>query len=468
MNSQALTDCQISTKADFALSNRDTGVKQAVLSVFSRVKHAKLMMVDDEPVILKVIEKYLRVNGYSNFVKTTNATDTIGMIHREQPDLVLMDIMMPQISGLELLRQIRCNPLWQCLPVIILTAHCDPATRSEALSAGCTDFLTKPFDPCELALRVRNTLIAKESYDQVVRHASQLEANIRRQTEALIAAQHSAELRYHAGKAEIATDILHNVGNALNSVNVGVNLVAHTIHNSRLSSLQKATDLLREHESNLARYLTQDRRGQVLPSYLCEVTDALLKEREKVVRELELLAKHVQHINSIVATQQKYAKTCDIAEEVSLPQLLNDIDELLSGSFVRHNINVVRHYENMPPVWTDRQRLLQVLLNVVKNAVDSINAANQAGLGQLEIHLGNHSEERAFVLVKDNGVGIPPENMSKLFVHGFTTKQHGHGFGLHSCANIIQELGGSIQALSDGAGKGATFRLEVPFKHKEN
>ncbi|MGE0607855.1 MAG: response regulator [Pirellulales bacterium] len=431
--------------------------------VYAYVKRSKVMMVDDESVNLMAVEKHLRGFGYGNFVKTTEPDEALDMLRREKPDLLLMDIVMPRTSGLQLLHEIRSEPRWQCLPVIILTAQNDPATRREALDSGCSDFLTKPVDPCELALRVRNMLVSKTFYNHAIQCADQLEAQVDQQAQALAAAQQASELRYQSGKAEIATEVLHNVGNALNSVNVGVNLLTYTVRDSKLASLRRALALLCEHQGGLDRYLAKDERGRVLLPYLCEVADTLLQEKDKIQSELDLLSRHLEHINAVVATQQKHAMLCNVRESVALDALLADVDDLLGGAIARNNIEVIRDYEEIPCVVTDRQRLLQVLLNVIKNAADSIQLAQPSGGGRLEFRLGQADEQRAFVEIRDNGVGIPQEVLAKLFAHGFTTKRDGHGFGLHSCANIIQELGGSIQARSDGAGKGATFRLELPF-----
>ncbi len=158
-------------------------------------KRAKIMMVDDEPIIIMAVETHLRGIGYQTIVETSDSTDAIAMLGREQPDLLLLDINMPQVDGLELLQQIRLDPRWQCLPVIILTACDDPATRRKALCAGCTDFLSKPIDPSELALRVRNTLVAKTYFNLLSRHAEQLEAQVLKQAEAVLASPHASEVR---------------------------------------------------------------------------------------------------------------------------------------------------------------------------------------------------------------------------------------------------------------------------------
>ena len=425
------------------------------------------MMVDDESINLKAIEKHLRGAGFENFLTTTDSTVAVSMIERERPDIVLLDIVMPQVNGLELLRQIRADARTQYLPVIILTAHRDPLLRREAFDAGCTDFLAKPIDPFELALRVRNTLIVKAHHDQVVQHADKLQAEIMKQAEALVAARDDAELRYHAGKAEIATDVLHNIGNALNSVHVGVSLISETVRESKVLYLKRAVDLLRQHEADLAVFLRDDKRGQMLPCYLSDVTDSLLKERSNVATELERLTRHLKHIDAIVSTQQEHAVLRHVHDEVALDALLNDVEELLHTSLANTGIRIQRDYEPIPSVWTDRQKLVQVLLNILKNAVESIQSATEYGNGRIELRLGRQSDERAFIEVIDNGVGILEQHLIQIYSHGFTTKPNGHGFGLHSCANLVKQLGGSIQAFSQGVGQGASFRIELPFGRQE-
>lgn len=268
------------------------------------VKQARILIVDDEPINIKAVEKHLRKLGYENLQHTTDSRQVINLVVMTQPDIVLLDVMMPYLDGLEVLQQIRAHERCQHVPVLVLTAYCDTAHRHAALDAGATDFLGKPVDPRELARRVFNSLIVKLNQDQLIERAAQLETEVRRQAEALAAAKQSAEVRYLAGKAEIATDVLHNVGNALNSVNVGVDLVAASIRDSHLPSLRRAVDLLVTHRQNLARFLTNDERGRLLPLYLIEVADFLLAERERMSSEINAVKKHLEHIDSVVTLHQ--------------------------------------------------------------------------------------------------------------------------------------------------------------------
>ncbi len=374
---------------------------------------------------------------------------------------------MPEIDGLQVLEQIRKDSDLVETCVVMMTACSEDEMIDRAFELGCSDYFQKPLSAKLTALRVRNVLTSRSLQFQLEKQLAQLESKVDLQALTLENAKHDAERKYLVGKAEIATDVLHNVGNALNSVNVGATLIKNTIKDSRLPSLKRASALLRENSDNLAKYLTRDERGKLLPSYLIELADVLLAERTEVLNELDLLSKHIEHINSVVATQQKYAKVCLVSEDVRLEELVKDVEELLRESIHNTGIQVSHHFEPIPEVHSDRQKLLQVVLNLVKNAIDAIRQHQSPGNGQLDVCIVRRNAQNALLTITDNGVGIPKENLKRIFSHGFTTKDEGHGFGLHSCANIVKELGGSIHVSSDGWGHGATFAIELPFQLKE-
>ena len=121
-------------------------------------KSSLIMMVDDEPTTLDVLKMFLQGEGYENFVATTDSREALDLLKAENPDVVLMDLMMPHVNGLEILRSIRDDASLKHIPVLILTSSTDAETKLQALELGATDFLGKPVDPSELALRLRNTL----------------------------------------------------------------------------------------------------------------------------------------------------------------------------------------------------------------------------------------------------------------------------------------------------------------------
>lgn len=432
-------------------------------SAAQSIQQSKLMIVDDEPINIMAVKKHLTGLGYSHFVTTSDALQALPLLKESQPDLLLLDIKMPGISGLEILEQLRAEVAWATLPVIILTAFDDPQIKRQALETGATDFLSKPVDPHELSLRVRNVLVAMAYHNHVAKRAHELADEVDRQAQKLELAKQQAELRYLAGKAEIATDVLHNVGNALNSVKTGVGLARFKLKTSKLPSLQQAVELLRQHGDDRASFLTEDKRGRLLPSYLCELTEVLLDEREQLDAEMQNVSKHLDHISAVVSTQQQNAANCSLIEEVCLAELIRDAEELVGTTCIRHAVEVSREYRPIRAVATDRQRLMQVLVNVLKNAIESVVSVQSTGLGQLNIRIGERSPRMAFIEIEDNGAGVREEDLLKVFSHGFSTKSDGHGFGLHSSAIIMHELGGSIQIQSEGPGCGATVTIECPF-----
>jgi len=155
----------------------------------STTESARILVVDDEAVNIKVIQKYLQQAGYSQIRGITDPTFVLAGIGIEQPDVVLLDVMMPRLSGLELLSSIRSNPTTAHLPVLILTASCDRETKIAVLERGATDFLAKPVDPYELAPRVRNALMVKKYHDSLRNYAQTLEAAVRSRTAELEASR---------------------------------------------------------------------------------------------------------------------------------------------------------------------------------------------------------------------------------------------------------------------------------------
>ena len=427
-------------------------------------EYAKIMIVDDEPLNIRVVKKHLESAGFENFITTTESPQCMKLLRDGRPDVVLLDIMMPEVNGLDILREIRGYKDLRFLPVIILTAHTDAKTKQQALNLGATDFLAKPVEPSDLLPRVRNALMVKTHHDHLEEYSRYLTQTICTRTKELLETRQEANQQYLAGKADIATEVLHNVGNTLHSVNIAAEMIQQTLQHSRLPSLEKTAFLLQEHRGDLAAFLTNDRRGQLIPNYLVDLAQTLHDEHKSLIDEIRTLARHLEHIKAIVATQQKYTGVPQVMEPLSLQALLKDAAELSGVALERNGIDVFRQYKGLPEIVSDKQKLLQVFVNLMTNAKQSIKQRHGNGGGQLTIQAHKKGEKWVRIELSDNGVGIPRENLVKIFSHGFTTKDNGHGFGLHSCANIAQELGGALSARSDGPNTGATFIIDLPFK----
>ena len=286
----------------------------------------------------------------------------------------------------------------------------------------------------------------------------------RKEAEARLEEAHKQllEVSRQAGMSEVATSVLHNVGNVLNSVNVSSSMISEKIRDSKVPNIAKAVSLMRAHESDLAAFLANDPKGRQLLGYLSNLATHLAQEQEEILSETASLAKKIMHIKEIVAMQQDYAKSPGIRESLSGADLVEDAVGMNIGSMERHHVKLVREYAKVPPILVEKHKVLQILVNVIRNAKYACdNSGREDKQITLRIANGDHTVK---ISVADNGVGIPAENMTRIFNLGFTTKKNGHGFGLHSGALAAKELGGKLLAFSDGPDRGATFTLELPIQ----
>jgi len=288
------------------------------------------------------------------------------------------------------------------------------------------------------------------------RDASQLEAVHRQLIEA----------SRRVGMAEVATGVLHNVGNVLNSVNVSASLVYEQVEKSKVLNLGKVAYLLSEHAGD-GKYLTEDERGKQLPGYLKDLAEHLRKERATMLCELDSLVKNIEHIKEIVVMQQDYAKLSGLNVAVKPSEIVEDALRMNSSALTRHEVQVVREFQDDPTMIVDKHQVLQTLINLIRNAKYACDESSRSDK-QVKLRICRNGNDRVKIQVVDNGVGIPAENLARLFTRGFTTRSDGHGFGLHSALQAAQEMGGTLTAHSDGPGLGAVFTLDLPCQPQRN
>ncbi|MBL8816744.1 MAG: HAMP domain-containing protein [Planctomyces sp.] len=269
------------------------------------------------------------------------------------------------------------------------------------------------------------------------------------------------ENAHRAGMAEIASEVLHNVGNAVNSTSCSTELIGERLRDSRLPGLEKATQLLSEQKSNAADFFQTDSRGQRLIEYLSGLNEHLQQERRDNLEEVTRLHETIRHIRDAIAEQQTMAGGVYCRQEVELEELINDSLRLAHNELQRHGIEVETRLNAKPTLLLSGNRMTQVMVNLIRNAVQALREVPHNSR-KLNISSLLNTDGSLQICVQDTGTGITPETAQKLFSHGFTTRSNGHGFGLHFCANTIQSYGGQIQVQSDGPGHGATFRIELP------
>jgi PAS domain S-box-containing protein len=273
------------------------------------------------------------------------------------------------------------------------------------------------------------------------------------------------EASRHAGRAEVATSVLHNVGNVLNSVNISASIVADKIRNSATDNLSKMLDLLQAHESDLSHFLTKHEKGKKLIVYLDMLIKHLDKEKAKVLEEMKYLGRNLEHIKEIVSMQQNYARVVGVVENVKPSELADDALQIQAAAFERHGISIVREYGDVPAILIDRHKVIQILVNLLQNAKYACDSRKSKDR-RISVHVTDAGKHRVKIEIADNGEGIPPDNLTRIFSFGFTTRKNGHGFGLHSGALAAKEMGGNLTAHSDGTGHGARFTLELPLVQK--
>ena len=267
-----------------------------------------------------------------------------------------------------------------------------------------------------------------------------------------------AEASRLGGMAEVATGVLHNVGNIVNSANVNVEAARARVQGLRTDRLARVADLLDE-QSDLPAFLSEDRRGRMVPAYVVRVARSLDTDRARLLESLDALQADVEQIKSVVAVQQTYARAVAIRNVDSIDRVVADAEATVRSGFEGHGVRLVHNLEPIDAFPMDATRITQIVANVLRNAKEAVVAT---GRPDGEVHLRTRVVDgMARIEIEDNGVGIPAEEMEQIFRFGHTTKPNGHGFGLHMAAISAEGMGGSLTCTSDGPGRGARFTLEV-------
>ncbi len=272
-----------------------------------------------------------------------------------------------------------------------------------------------------------------------------------------------------AGMAEIATSVLHNIGNILNSVNVSVELIQKYIQKFDIDNIMLAIQMINDHINSLEDFLKNDPKGKLLPTYFTETKKMLAENSNHLRDEISRLKSSILHIKEIVAMQNTLSGVSKMIEKISVSELIDTVILHVESSLTKNEIQLEKQYENIPSIETDKNKVMQILINLLQNAKDSLIITAPGPLKKITISAHMKSDNNYVeIKVTDTGLGILPENLSRIFTFGFTTKPQGHGFGLHSGALLAKELGGKLEVESEGIGHGATFVLTLPLTAVSN
>ncbi len=269
------------------------------------------------------------------------------------------------------------------------------------------------------------------------------------------------EISRSAGMAEVASGVLHNVGNVLNSVNVSASVIREQIRKTKAENLFRVVGMLKENSQNIAEFIEKDEKGKQIPAFLGLLADQLKSERETLFKELDDLSNSIDHIKNVISMQQSYAGSYGVREQVNIADLIEDALKINLEGMRRRGIKIVKEYSDSPLIYIDKHKILQVIINLISNAM---HALVDSGNEVKHIHISIKEESEQIELeIMDTGVGISDEDIPHLFEYGFKKRRGGHGYGLHHSALVANELGGRIIAHSDGLGKGASFKLIIPL-----
>jgi signal transduction histidine kinase len=361
------------------------------------------------------------------------------------------------------------RPILQLQSVVERVAGGDLMARADIHSQDEVEQLATAFNSMADMILHRNRELSEAKRDlemRVTERTQELREQIVARDSALaalaVAQKRLIDLSRISGMAEVATGVIHNVGNVLNSVNVSATIVGDRLRASRISQIGELVRVLEDHKSELSDFLTNDPRGQRMLPYMSNLSRHLEKERDLVGEEVASLVQHVGHIKEIVAMQQTYARSSGVFEKVELDDVLKDALGITNPGMERHGIALEIASDDLPPITTDRHKVLQILLNLLRNAKDAVKESGNSDR-HIAIRMLRVGNERVAIRIEDNGIGIPAANLVRIFSHGFTTKRDGHGFGLHSGALAARQIGGSLSAESEGANAGAVFTLELPI-----
>lgn len=260
------------------------------------------------------------------------------------------------------------------------------------------------------------------------------------------------------GKMQFADSVLHNIGNVLSSLRTSSTELNQLLGRSRTQNLIKALEMIPVEPEAAVAFFSEDEKGKLILPYLRDMSRILEKERLQLATEGEQLLYKVNLISELVTTQQSLAKGRTVMEKVRPLDVLEEALNIQQGTLHRYAVTVRHDISGELVVEACRGNLLHVFINLVKNAAESMSAISPESR-VLEVRVEDEGDEDVTLVFEDRGVGIGSEHIQHIFEHGFTTKKHGHGFGLPFCKSAMLEMEGDIVAESDGPGEGTRFLI---------
>jgi FixJ family two-component response regulator len=459
-----------------------------VTEIEFKKNHHNIIIIDDDRDFSQGLADLLTLEGFCVEV-CNNASSSIETLSRFSASVALIDLHLGQSSGMDLINSLQTQH--PHILTIMMTAHAELETAINALRQGAYDYLRKPFHTDDLLSTLRRCFehietkekaehllietreYAKEMEDinvQLKREINQrieleeellslnstLDNKVRERTSELNELNEKiGTIARQAGMAEVASGMLHNIGNVLNSVNISVALIHEQLRNTKSKKLKPVVELLMHHQADLAEYITSDEKGKQIPLFLSALSNEMNCEDKKLHAELNDLSSNIQNIKNIINMQHSYTGNYGVMERVQLPELIDDALRINSQGMIKHNIEVIKNFTNLPSLYIDKHKYLQIIINLLSNAKYALIESN---ITDKKLFINISANKKLLrIEVKDNGIGISKNEIDKLFTFGYTKREGGHGFGLHNSALVANTIKGKINVSSDGLGKGASF-----------
>ncbi|MCP4599406.1 MAG: response regulator [Proteobacteria bacterium] len=421
-----------------------------------------LLLVDDEEDLLTTMQVLLE-EDYS-VLTAQSGREALKLLEHQSVDMIISDQRMPGMTGVDLLTQV-CE-LYPSIVRILVTGYADADATVKAINEGRVyRYINKPWGIDDMCLVIRQGLEWREllttkgvlNAELSVAHESLAQRN--RELKAMQAEM--SENAHKAGMADMASVVMHNVSNILNSVVVSGQCMVHLTQASRISPLVKANNLLRQNMDNIEDFIANDPLGKKLLHFYLSFETSLKKENEQISEDSNRLLEMVDAILQVIVMQQSYAMRGSNPEKLSVAEIIDNAIAMQKNTFIQQGIVVEKNFEKVPLVKIQRTKIIHIFFNLVKNASEAMEN-NEPGSRIIKFVITN-DKKYVYVKMSDNGCGINPDNLTQIFSNGFSTKEKGFGFGLASCTHYMHEMNGDIWVESPGINMGATFIMKLPI-----
>ncbi|QTD50478.1 two-component regulator propeller domain-containing protein [Sulfidibacter corallicola] len=424
-----------------------------------------ILIVDDDDVNRRVLSNLLVPRGF-HVKEADGGLDALRRISRSEFDLVLLDVMMPGMNGYEVCQKIRETHPPHDLPVVLVTALSGDTEIGQGFAVGANDFVTKPISKEELVLRVETHLRLKDMNKVLEREVASRTRDLeQKNTELRRHQKNLVEMAHRSGMSEVATNVLHTMGNTLNHLTTSVNILIEHLNNSRtVPFLEQTADLLKEHERDLVSFF-ESKRGAFLTQGLALIAEKTHRLHQDLAREAGEIRTGIHQVSIIVREQERHTSKTVLYANISLDELMNQVETDCERAFRTHDIELRRHGGGEKVVNVQSTKIRQVLVHLVRNGCRALSSVERKRCLDLtvRVQLSPLGDEDLCIEVRDNGIGIAEEHLSRIFTQGYTTWSDAGGLGLHYCACAIKDMGGRLHAQSDGPDKGAVFQLVIPL-----